>query len=119
MELIAMTVEDRLSNMWENDENQRASILEQIQEVKTMLEQLKVRTKKQQQKTTTLVKEGVLMGETMKITAQGSVNFRITHDMLFMDEETMQRPLREIEMMDLTFPKIPTKALYKLQASVT
>jgi hypothetical protein len=35
-----------------------------------------------------------------------------------MDEETMQRPLREIEMLDLALPKIPTKALYKLQVSV-
>jgi hypothetical protein len=30
----------------------------------------------------------------------------------------MQRPLREIEMLDLEFPKIPTKALYKLQVSI-
>ena len=38
--------------------------------------------------------------------------------MLFMDEETMQRPLREIEMLDLSFPKIPTKSLYKLHVSI-
>jgi hypothetical protein len=43
MELIAMTVEDRLSDVWENVENHQASILEQIQEVKIMLEQLKVK----------------------------------------------------------------------------
>jgi hypothetical protein len=35
-----------------------------------------------------------------------------------MDEETRQRPLREIEMMELALPKTPTKALYKLQVSV-
>jgi hypothetical protein len=118
VDLIATTVEDRLSDMWENVENHRASILEQIQEVKTALEQLKVKTEKQQQKTTTPVKEGIPMGETVQITTQGSVNFRITPDMLFMDEETTQRPLREIEMMDLALPKIPTKALYKLQVSI-
>jgi hypothetical protein len=35
VELIATTVEDRLSEVWENVENHRASILEKIQEVKT------------------------------------------------------------------------------------
>jgi hypothetical protein len=54
------------------------------------------------------------MGETMQIMAQGSVNFRIIPDMLFMDEETRQRPLREVEMMELALPNNPTKALYKL-----
>jgi hypothetical protein len=72
----------------------------------------------QQQKTTTPAKEGALVGETVQITAQGSVNFWITPEMLFIDEETTQRPLKEIEMLDLAFPKIPTKALYKLQVSI-
>jgi hypothetical protein len=78
VELIATTVEDRLSEVWENAENHRASILEKIQEVKTVLEQLKVKTEQQQQKTTMPVKEGVPVGETVQITVQGSVNFRIT-----------------------------------------
>jgi hypothetical protein len=38
VELIAMIVEDQLSDMWENVENQRDSILERIQEVKIVLE---------------------------------------------------------------------------------
>jgi hypothetical protein len=118
VELIATTVEDRLSEVWENAKNHIASILEQIQEVKIALEKLKVRMEKQQQKTTTLMKEGEPMGEIVHITTKGSVNFRITLDMLFMDEETTQRPLREIEMLDLALPKIPTKALYKLQVSI-
>jgi hypothetical protein len=46
VELIAMTVEDRLSEVWENVENHRASILEQVQEVKTTLEQLRIRAEK-------------------------------------------------------------------------
>jgi hypothetical protein len=104
--------------VWENIENHRASILEQIQEVKTALEQLKVKTEQQQQKTTAPVKEGIPMGETVQITDAGECKLRITPDMLFMDEETTQRPLREIEMMDLALPKIPTKALYKLQVSI-
>ena len=39
--------------------------------------------------------------------------------MLFLDEETVQNPLKYIETLDLDFPKIPTKALYKLQVSLT
>jgi hypothetical protein len=55
----------------------------------------------------------------MQITAQGSVNFIITPEMLFIDEETTQKPLKDIETLDLAFSKIPTKALYKLQVSIT
>jgi hypothetical protein len=43
----------------------------------------------------------------------------ITTNMFLMDEETTHRPLREIDISDLALPKIPTKALYKLQVSVT
>jgi hypothetical protein len=43
VELISMTVEDRLLEVWENAENHKASILEQVQEVKTALEQLRIR----------------------------------------------------------------------------
>jgi hypothetical protein len=53
----------------------------------------------------------------VQITVQGSINFIITPEMLFMDEETTQRPLKDIEMLDLVLPKIPTKVLYKLQVS--
>jgi hypothetical protein len=38
VDLIAMTMEDRLLEMWENVENHRDSILEKIQEVKNVLE---------------------------------------------------------------------------------
>jgi hypothetical protein len=54
------------------------------------------------------------VGEIVDITVQGSINFWITPEMLSIDEETMQRPLEEIEMLDLALPKIPTKAFYKL-----
>jgi hypothetical protein len=39
--------------------------------------------------------------------------------MLHIDEETMQKQLKEIDHLDLALPKIPTKVLYKLQVSVT
>jgi hypothetical protein len=62
--------------------------------------------------------EGVSAGETIQITAQGSTNFIITPNMLYIDEEETHKPLKEIETLDLAFPKIPTKALYKLYISV-
>jgi len=68
VELIATAIEDQLSDAWENAENHKASILEQIQEVKTVLDQLKIKTEQQQQKTTMPGKEGVQVGETVQIT---------------------------------------------------
>jgi hypothetical protein len=43
VEVIATIVKDKLSEVWENAENHRASILEQVHEVKTTLEQLRSR----------------------------------------------------------------------------
>jgi len=42
VERITKTVEDRLSEVWENTKNHRASILEQVHEVKFLLEQLRI-----------------------------------------------------------------------------
>jgi hypothetical protein len=43
VEIVATTIEYRLSELWENVEKHRDSIFEQVQEVKTVLEQLKIR----------------------------------------------------------------------------
>jgi hypothetical protein len=67
---------------------------------------------------TTKTKEGVPVGETTKITMQGRANSIITPDMLFIDKEEEQRPPKEIKTLELVFPKIPTKDLYKLHISV-
>jgi hypothetical protein len=45
---------------------------------------------------------------------QGSVKFIITPEMFCIDEETTQKPLTDIDTLDLEFPNILTKALYKL-----
>jgi hypothetical protein len=118
VELIATTVEDRLLEVWENVENHRVSILEQVQEVKTALEKLRIRKEKQQKDKPVQVKEGVSLGETMHITTQGSTNFIITPAMLFIEEEIVHNSLKDIETLDLGLLKIPTKVLYKLQVSV-
>jgi hypothetical protein len=49
----------------------------------------------------------------------GNEYFCITQEMLQVDEETMQNPLKDIDHLDLELPKVPTKALYKLQINVT
>jgi hypothetical protein len=118
IELIATTVEDRLSEVWENAENHRASILEHVQEVKIMLEHLRIKVEQKQKDKSGPVRQGEPIGETIQIIVQGSDNFIITPDMLFIDEEMTQKPMKDIEMLDLAMPKITTKALYKLQVSV-
>ena len=79
-----------------------------------------MRIKAEQQKKEKLmpVREGETIGETVQIIVQGSANFIITPDMLFINEETTQKLVKDIKMLDLMMPKIPTKALYKLQVSV-
>jgi hypothetical protein len=38
--------------------------------------------------------------------------------MMFLDEETTQKPLKDIEALDMELANITTKAPYKLQVSV-
>jgi hypothetical protein len=38
--------------------------------------------------------------------------------MIFLDEETTQKPLKDINTLDLALSNILTKALYKLQVNV-
>jgi hypothetical protein len=48
----------------------------------------------------------------------GSTTFQISQSMLQVDEETTQKPLKDVEQLDLVLSKIPTKELYKLQMSM-
>jgi hypothetical protein len=59
VDLIATKVEDRLSEVWENVENHRASIFKKIQEV--------IRKEQEQQNKKTPTKEGEPFGETVQI----------------------------------------------------
>jgi hypothetical protein len=54
----------------------------------------------------------------MKTVVVSSDRFTVTQDMLEMDEHTSHRPVKDVEHMELVMEKIPTKALYGLQASV-
>jgi hypothetical protein len=118
VELVVTTVKERLIEVWDNVEKQRASIGDQVQEVKTTLEQLRIRAMQVPKETSMQVKERVPMPETVKFVAQVSANFIIIPAMMFLDEETTHKPLKDIEALDVTLAKIPKKALYKLQVSV-
>jgi hypothetical protein len=63
-------------------------------------------------------REGVHVEETVQIIMQGSTNFIITSEMMFIDEETTHKPLKDIETLEMALPKIATKVMYKLQVSV-
>ena len=69
MDLVATIVEDRLDEVWENAEKHRASIFDQVQEVKTALEQLRIEVAQAPKETPTQAKEGVPVPETMQFPA--------------------------------------------------
>jgi len=69
-------------------ENHRALILEHAQEVKIVLEKLRIKVEQKQKDKLAPVREGAPVGEIVQIIVQGIVNFIITLDMLFIDEET-------------------------------
>jgi hypothetical protein len=56
-------------------------------------------------------REGMPTGESIQIIEHGSENFMITPNMLYIDEEVRQNPLKDIETLDSALPKILTKAL--------
>jgi hypothetical protein len=78
------------------------------------MEQLNIHDEPQQKDTQEKGREGFPPQEIMEIIAQGSANFILTLKMLFLDEETTQKPLKDIDTLDLDLAKIPIKALYKL-----
>jgi hypothetical protein len=83
-----------------------------------MLEKLRIRAEQPQKDKPTQTGEAVHAREIVKIIVQGSTKFIITHEMMFIDEDETQRPLKEIETLELALPKISMKALYKLEISV-
>jgi hypothetical protein len=68
VEMIAIIVEHRLSKVWENEKNHHASILEQVQEVKTVLEQFRIKEGHQQKDKLAPVREGEPIREIAQIT---------------------------------------------------
>jgi len=90
-------------------------------EVKDTLEQLQLTTiqqKEQAQQQKNYKERTFPEQETIQIIAMGSEHLCITQGMLQVNEDTTQKPLKDIDQLDLALPKVPTKALCKLQISV-
>jgi hypothetical protein len=120
-DLVTEKVQDRTKEAWYDVEKQREEIINKLTEVKDTLEQLQltiVQQKEQEKQQQTSKEMTVPEHETVQIIAMGSEHFYITQGMLLSDEDTTHKPLKDIHHLDLALPKVPTKALYKLQISV-
>jgi hypothetical protein len=51
--------------------------------------------------------------EIVQITSSASENFSLTKDTMKMDEDMVQKQVKDIKQMELVLAKIPTKAIYK------
>jgi hypothetical protein len=115
-ELVTERVQDRIVEEYEEEEEQRERIMQELTEVRHILEKIRM-TKAQNEETTqqqTMQREGT----TVQITTTTSETFNITKDMLRVDEDVAQTQLKDVEQLELVLERIPTKALYKLQVSV-
>jgi hypothetical protein len=48
---------------------------------------------------------------------QGREKFTAMRQMIIFNHETMQKPLEQVEQLEMVMAQIPTKALYRLSAS--
>ena len=51
--------------------------------------------------------------EIVQITSSASENFSLTKDTMKMDEDMVQKQVKDIKQMELVLAKIPTKEIYK------
>jgi hypothetical protein len=100
----------------------REEIMEKLLEVHENIQQLRRQagpqaTMQQQERTQRppMQKEGE---ETVQFIVQGRETFLVMRQMIIFDQETVQKPLEEVEQVEMIMAQIPTKALYGLQASV-
>jgi hypothetical protein len=56
--------------------------------------------------------------ETVQTIVMSSDRFKVTQEMLEVDENTMQKPVKDMEHLELVLVNIPMKELYGLQVSV-
>jgi hypothetical protein len=56
--------------------------------------------------------------ETVWFVVQGRDTFFVMRQMIIFDQENVQKPLEEVEQVEMVMEQIPTKALYGLQTSV-
>jgi hypothetical protein len=72
VELVATIVEEILAEVWENVEKHKDLIVDQVQEVKIVLEQIRIGAVQEPKETPMHSKEGVPVPKTMQFVAQGA-----------------------------------------------
>jgi hypothetical protein len=56
--------------------------------------------------------------EGMELVVQGRETFTVMHQMMRLDQETMQKPFEDMEQFEVFMAQIPTKELYKIHSSL-
>jgi hypothetical protein len=124
-DLMAEKVQDHTAEDFEEAKHQRGKIQDDLAGIKQVLE--KIRTAQRYERGTKSFPEGEATTTTrttpqkeytVHTISQASPTFRVTNDMLHMDETTTQTPLKYLAQVDMVLARIPTKALYRLQVSV-
>jgi hypothetical protein len=91
--------------------------MKKLMEVKEVLENLQINVA--QQKGTKEKEKIHEEKDTLQTSTIVRNNFQINQGIIQVDKDTTQKPLKDIEQLDLVLSKIPTKALYKLQIIIT
>jgi hypothetical protein len=114
-ELVADKVQDRGEDVVRATEAQREEIMEKLVEVHDILQRLQLNTvhhptmqQKEKTQEASVQKE---KEETVKTIVVSSDRFKVTQEMLEVDENTMQRPVKDVEHMELVLVNIPHEGI--------
>jgi hypothetical protein len=124
-EMVAQVVQDRTFKDFENVACQRDIIEEELAYMRQLLRQIgEAQAADNSVETGPSTSQiggepGASEQDTVQTIAQPSSTFHVTPSMLRMDEIMGQTPLKDLAQLQLVLSWIPTKALYKLQVSVT
>jgi hypothetical protein len=124
-EMIARMVQDCIAEDFDNVVHHRDRIQEELADMRQFLKQIReaqtvgnnMGTGPSTPQTGERPEEGER--DTVHTIPQPSATFHITPSMLCMDEIVGQTPLKDLAQIQLVFPWIPSKALHKLQVSIT
>jgi uncharacterized coiled-coil DUF342 family protein len=124
-EMIAQMVQDRTSEDFENVVHHRDRIQEELADMRQFLKQIgEVQAVDNNIGTGSSTSQTggepeASERDTVHTIPQPSATFHITPSMLRMDEIVGKTPLKDLAQLQLVLSRIPSKALHKLQVSVT
>jgi hypothetical protein len=121
-EFVAYKVQDRGEDVVCATKAQKEEIMETLVEVHDILQRLQLNTthhpttqQKEKVKEAPTQKE---QEETVKTIVKRSDRFKVTQEMLALDENIVQKLVKDIEQLELVLKNIPTKELYGSQVSM-